>query len=364
MKQDNTLFFLYLFFQTLYYFINDALRPLLFVLLVIITSLPIISWVLKFKRARISPKTLFIFAMSSVILFIQIVNRTLTPFVIYLFTIPVFTYYMVARDIKIFPTKFLFYSLSFYFTFYYLNKGSMIGIFSGLSENYVSTILIYLSSIIVIIERTKGVRHSILPSILTLLFSSLALGRSGIGLSLLLALLIINYRFEILSLKSRVVWPLLLTILISILTIVIKYGENIILSFEILQKFNERGFESPSRLILIREYLNNMNLTNLFLGFKYDRNPWFLHYGLNPHNTLIRIHYYSGIIFFGIISLAAYLAYRLFRWDRLLFFLLIIFLLRGLTDITFFQNPSDFLIYLLLFLPEKDRLASVKVNLS
>lgn len=364
MKVDNIIFFLFLFFQNIYYFLDDRLRPVAFIFLVIITSLPILSNIIKLKKLRISRMPLKIYVMSLVILFIQIINGTFTPFVIYLFTIPVFANYFAIKEISIFPAKLIFYSLCFYFTIYYLKNGSMISVLNGLSENYVSSILIYLSSIIVVIERTKKTRLSILPSIFTLFFSSLAFGRMGIGLSLFLAMLIINHRFEIFSLKRRIVLVLLLVFLIPFITLLVKYGETIILSFEILQKFNNRGFESPSRLILLREYLSNMNLANIFLGYKYDTNPWFLHYGLNPHNTLIRIHYYSGIIFFGIIIVGSYLVYQLFRWDRLLFFILIVFLSRGLTDITFFQNPSDFLIYLLLFMPNKNRLIPIKENLS
>src|SRR5690606_31786408 len=104
----------------------------------------------------------------------------------------------------------------------------------------------------------------------------------------------------------------------------------------------ERGIDSPSRDILKREYFENLDLKNILLGFNYQNNTWFIHYGLNPHNSFIRLHYYFGILFFPIVGVLLVSLYKLLKIDFMLFICLSVILLRSYTDSVLFLLLYDF----------------------
>lgn len=131
-----------------------------------------------------------------------------------------------------------------------------------------------------------------------------------------------------------------------------KYASQIQFIFErmdMLEKFNERGLKSPSRGILIEEYLNHMNLETIVTGYNFDGNHWFQHYGNNPHNSYIQLHHELGFVS---IFIFIYFIYNLFlsiRLNKLIFVMMLALLLRGLTDIFLFYGLFSFLLFFLVF---------------
>ena len=296
---------------------------------------------------------------------VQIINSSLSHFSLFLLAGPTLGFWIHYSNFNISFLKSSFAFMIVLLLLLFMRHHSFAGVFDGLSENYISVIMICNTILIAGIEYKQYCNLSVWPAVCCLFLSVLSWGRAGILCSCLLLLLVLFSYWVKMSFKKKIV--LLVFFLVVLLCIIIR-SYDLIVDFvenaEVLSKFQERGLESPSRGILIDEYFSHINWKTFLLGYKFDNNPWFIHYGLNPHNSYIRLHYQIGIVAICFFIYALLILFRLLKRNLLLFAMVSVLLLRAFTDVYLFFGMYDFLFFFLLLFASKTKNESNEVLLS
>lgn len=342
----------YLLVALAYFFATDALRIFLFPVVILISLFSFISLT---HGNQISKKDFknykYFVILFFITLLINIFNDNLTPFVIYIITVYPLSLLLLKGTIITKYIKFPTYLFSGICFIIFITKGSIYNIFPSMSVNYVSVVFIMNVVVIYLLELRNKEPISIFPAFLGFVFSSIGLGRSGIICSgILFFFLLIRY-WSKLSLNTKYFYVIFL--ILPVLLLGLFYSEDIIeriTNLSILERFTERGVDSPSRDILKREYFEHLNFKNILLGYNYKDNNWFIHYGLNPHNSYIRLHFYFGIMFIPIIFTIIFSLLKLLKADFMLFICLFVILLRAYTDSVIFLLLYDFVVVSLIYI--------------
>lgn len=331
----------------LFYYLFSFLRILIFPMLVCL-SLGVLFIQIR-KNIFRKNDLLLLFCYFSFALLVQIINVSISHFIIFLLIGPSFAYWVFRSSFNTFILRASYGIIICILLFLYLRHRTFIGVFADLSENYVSVLTICNVVLIASIELKQHEKVCIWPAFLGLFLSLLAYGRAGILCSLLLLLLFCYVRFQGLSKNKRIVAMVAFLLFLGVLT-VSYYNTFLELldGFELLNKFQERGLKSPSRGILIDEYLNHINVNTFFLGYQFDNNMWFLHYGLNPHNSYIRLHYEIGIVAIMLYVYVVVKVRKILKCNKVYSVMLIVLLLRAYTDVYLFFGFFDFLVFYIL----------------
>ncbi|WP_396596531.1 hypothetical protein [Dokdonia sp. R86516] len=297
-------------------------------------------------RFKLLPVIIYFFFLATTIL-IQTVNGTLSVFILMLIAGPSLAYFVYNNKFSTRIIKIPILIFGFYFMAFYVLKGTLEGAFLQMSVNYVSVVMIMNTVLIGYVESNQKVKLSLWPSLIGLFLALIAQGRAGIIITFLLVINVLFVRWRLLTTSTKIIsgfalFALLALFIISQLDTIILIFEN----FTLLERFTERGIDSPSRDILKNEYLAHMNTKNLILGYNYTDNPWFKHYGGNPHNSYIRLHHFFGALFFVIIPLLIVALFKILKRSYFLFLLFFAVLLRAYTDTVLFLTLYDFIIIL------------------
>ncbi|MDP2541105.1 hypothetical protein [Tenacibaculum discolor] len=345
MRVNSIILAFYMLLASVYYLFNDAARIVIFGFLLLLIFY--IGVRVKEKKFFLKTHKNFFLVMSCIFgytLIIQLINNTLTPFTIYYLTSPVLSYFIFSNR---FNTRYIvipFYIFCSYLLLYFLLHKNLIGVLNGtVSENYVSVILIMNIVTLYIIKYRQKEVIPVLPALLAVMFSILAIGRAGILTTLLIFLLVLWLRFK--SQTRLVKIAIIIAILTPIIVFTITNWYTITIIFEnieVFSKFSKGGVSSPSRGIIQRAYLSNINIITFFTGYNYEDNYWFQHYGLNPHNSYIRLHYFSGLAFFIIIPVIVLSLIKLIRKNIFFSGLFLSILLRSYTDSVLFLTLFDY----------------------
>ncbi|TCI91738.1 hypothetical protein [Tenacibaculum sp. M341] len=203
----------------------------------------------------------------------------------------------------------------------------------------------------------------ILPVIIGLFLSILAKGRSGIITVLFLLMLVVWLKWKEQGVLRKIVTFLMF--FIPVIVVVRLKWSMLLNAFEKMQffeKFSKSGVDSPSRNIIKEAYLSNINNITFFTGYNYENNYWFQYYGLNPHNSFIRLHYFSGFAFFIIIFLLLISFFNLIKKNLFFAGLLITILLRSWTDSVIFLTLFDYVLILLTIVAFNDKRRVKQIN--
>lgn len=358
-KRNSYILILYLLLAFSYYFVGTAIRAFIFT---IIASIAIITFLNTQKNKVFYLQTLIskFIVVFVLVFFIQLFNATLTPFIFYIISTPLITLFVLNNRFDARLLKIPLYLSALVFSVYFAQHRTLHGLYEGVSENYVSVVMIMNVVLINMIEVRQKEQISIVPSIICLFFSLLAVGRSGILCSTLLFLNVLSARW--LSFSKGMKWGVFLLVFLPVLGFIVsnigaivRFGEGL----TVMEKFSEGGVESHSRNIILNEYLTNMTLENILLGYNYSNNYWFVHYGLNPHNSYIRLHHYFGVLFFVVVFFILKNLYRLFKQNRFLAGCVLVILLRAYTDMLLFLYIYDFVLLSLLLIPVNKKITWV-----
>ncbi len=364
-RKNSIILSIYIFLSSIYYIFNLPIRALIF----IITFFISIYFGVKIKNGFFIlkvPKSLYaiVFVIFCFTFFVQLVNNTLTPFVIYYLTSPIIAYFIYSNK---FNTKILsipFYIFSFYTTYYFIINKGLFGILNSVSENYLSIILIMNLVTLYVVKIRQNEKIPILPSLLGLILSVLAIGRSGIICTLLILLIVVWFKWKFFSKFKKIISVLMF--LMPIIFLLIYKWDLVYLTFnniELFEKFTKGGIDSPSRDILKNAYLSSMNSITFFTGYNYENNIWFIHYGLNPHNSYLRLHYFSGFAFFLIIPILFITLFKLIKINVVFSGLLLSVLLRSYTDSVLFLTLFDYILVLFIMIAFFDSKSHIqKIN--
>ena len=333
-------------FSVFAYYTLEALKIYIYILFIIIGMYAVCKlFFLKFK----SRSLLFYFIYVFVSIFIQILNLTISHFSVFIILGPILGYWIYVNKFNTSILKEFFYILCFYILYYYVVNQTFSSIFTGMSSNYVSVIVLPYIILISAIEYKQKESLSLLPFLIAFLIIILSLSRSGI-LCMLLLLLVSQYKhFLSYSLEKKI---LILFIFIASCFFYIMYNNDDFLSYiynmDFVSKFEEKGMSLDGRQYLMEEYLRNINLKTLFTGYNYEKNNLFLRYGFNAHNSYINFHSKIGIFSLVVLLFTMLVMIKIFRRKILIFFLFITFLMRAYTDTFLFVGIYDFLFFFLL----------------
>ena len=235
-------------------------------------------------------------------------------------------------------------------------------ILDGLSNNYISVILLFPLLIYYIKLEEKGGSIPLLPAILVWITCLLAVGRGGILASSVLLLGILIYLFfyrQRWKKKEAMYFYRFIISLSFILTIqlaVVFY--DVILEWSVFQRFAKHGFYGTGRAGIWDEYLYyvNHNLKNFLFGVDFDSLFQMIRYKHNLHNSFLNVHAYNGIIMLVYIIVCLtrqiILGIQSKRWIMVV--CIVAFCLRAFTDKIFWGGVIGTpLLFFLMWNPNK-----------
>lgn len=283
---------------------------------------------------------------------IQLINTRFLFSVFYLVSNLCLLCYIVHSTFNVRILYRLFYLFSLCFFIFAMKGISVDYLLDDVSRNFISVFFqVYLCLIyaISIIQKEKIV---VFPAIISLFFAFWAVGRSGI---ICISLLVLYLLIRILRKQSKILQCAIVMLLLLLITYVICCIDFKALSSnsEVLYRLMNQGINSPERDELKWKYLDAMNLKTLLLGYNYSLDPLFIIFRDNPHNSYIRFHYSVGFLFFIFMGFVLVVLFRFWNNNRFLFIMLVALLLRGWTDIVFFMDKFDFVVFLLLYMGYK-----------
>lgn len=344
---NTILLMVYMLCALLYYFFDSVIRYSLFgvvsfiALYAFFSRTPILAinrLINKSNLVAISILTIFMVGI------IEIYNKTTSPFILYIITAPLFAYFVVTNR---FNSKYITlqtYFILFAFFAYYALFRNFNGLFSGISANYISVVLIMNISVLQLIQSRQKESLSLTIPFLSLVLAVLATGRAGI---LMLAAIFINtLLYEWREMEKRKQTIAVVTMIVLPILLIIIYWDTIVGIFNtasFFEKFQKDGLVSYSRNIIINEYLNNINWETAIFGYNFADNYWFIHYGQNPHNSFIRLHYLAGILSVPLLCLIAIGFIKLVVKKKFsVALLLLVIIVRAWTDSILFLSIYDF----------------------
>jgi hypothetical protein len=199
------------------------------------------------------------------------------------------------------------------------------------------------------LERKK---IDIIPAILTFIVCVWAIGRSGILASFILLVGILLQKWK---LRCREIFYF--TIIIYTIGFIVIINEDYFLSIldivirGAIENYSIRTTQEEPRFMLWGNYYDNLDLRRIVFGVNLLEDPWpdGEEYAYNYHNTWINLHAQTGLMGLLICSLLFFALIEYFNTNRLFFILLLALIVRWSSDIGFFFESWDFLIYFFIF---------------
>ena len=143
---------------------------------------------------------------------------------------------------------------------------------------------------------------TILFPILALIGCFLAIGRSGIILSLIIVFFFICFEYSNGEAKIRSIKLLMGTIILLLVLFCLLLVFSPSLFADVLYNFEKRGIQS-TRLIIWRDYIKQaiLNFGNFFFGAKIEGTSVLNQYHYNLHNSFLMLHAKYGILGFSMV---------------------------------------------------------------
>jgi hypothetical protein len=252
--------------------------------------------------------------------------------------------YIFKREISEYVPLVILYIFSIFVISQSILIGNINEIFPETSRNSISWIGLVLCSLYYMIsilneKKPKGP----FPIFILVIICIIAEGRSGIFASIIFFFCYFLFNYTI---KNKISYQIIKNfILLSIfLYFVLNYA-----SFfnEKLTYFKNAKLQNNARLILIKDYMESLDLVNIFAGVNLSSIPAYKRYNYNPHNSYIKCHIQFGIMAVLMIIFFIYTFIKGIQ-NKENFFLLSIYgclLLRIMTDKLVFVENFDFVIY-------------------
>jgi len=260
--------------------------------------------------------------------------------------------YLRRNTIAIWPFLILLYALAFYVLYFSLIQGLSVNrMFSSGSRNLLSYFCIFLFSYYCLLSYAGNKKIQMIPVLCVVIICVLAIGRTGIILSLVLYL---TWLASLLSVKLTM--KKISLILLMMISLIFFFSVEISSVFEQfyikLARLERYGLSNDYRNSMLDYYLSQLDVFNVFFGFKYTESGYFLKWDLNPHNSFIRLHLYSGLIsMLSFLILYLFSAYYWFKKSFFMFVVLNVIVLRVYFDTLVFFGPLDFVIFAIILYP-------------
>lgn len=271
-------------------------------------------------------------------------------------------YTIIKKALPVYPFKIAFYAISAYFLYLMVIKElGVFEMFPRSSSGWAGGVVLSLSVIIQYIELRNYGRINLLTVLLAFVVCIMAYSRSSLVCGViyfLVTLFFVTRRF-----KNFFVRNIIFIVVFALIAYQIINNWDAITTLDIYEKFNRKGLDSDGRQDIWSAYLGEMNLPNIILGIPIDT-VHHLKGFTNPHNSLIQLHSQIGMFAFVFFYYILKGGIRLMMKNIYLALLLLILIVRGSTDIIFFFNYFDFVIYVLIFEQELKRRRVTDISLS
>jgi len=252
---------------------------------------------------------------------------------------------------KLMRWNFLIYCI--YFAFLMLQGVHPDNVFSSVSRNNISIIMIIQTLLLYISDTQNNSDIKLIPSVITVIFSFWGIGRSGIitSLVLLLGIVIINLFYQKSSKKKVKFFGAI--IVVTVLTMILVTFYYDVLFSKALNRSMLMGLVDTNRNRIIGEYYHILgsSFASILFGVPLFTSSIFSFYDYNLHNSFLRLHAYYGLFGFLIIFALLILSFINGLKKKRIFYLLflLVLLLRMSTDIASFNGPFDPLLYYFIF---------------
>ena len=302
--------------------------------------------------------------MFSLLVLVELFSGVVGFQLLFALTAPAFAYFLYTNKFKTSILYVTFLVIFSKFIIYIIDGTDLNTIFDSVSRNYISVIMLFSSSIVTLIIWEQKREIVIMPVLLTFIVSLFAIGRSGIISSFILFLgLLFPYIKSFLMNNNRHLRSFIFLFGVAIVVFSVGFIMYPLVYSELLNEFESKGFESSARVDLIVEYINNIDFINFLFGYNFYDNTLFQYFGLNTHNSFLKLHHYAGFIAFIFLYYIIKAGFILLKKNYVPLLILCVLLLRSFTDIYLFFSIYDTLIIYILFLSFKQKkqyLATIK----
>ena len=224
------------------------------------------------------------------------------------------------------------------------------------TNNFVSVYLMYPTVVYYSIVAKNKSRIKMLPIIVIWVMTLLARGRGGI-ISVSVFLLMVYYlKYRSLHSRKRMIVNIVIFAVIVIITANLESIISVISSSIVMEQFNERGGLESSRTRFWGEYLKKTMLSFQNVMFGTSVSEMFIgrKLGGNPHNSLIEVHMFNGMV--GGVTIIGLLFKQFFnnvnRKNYLFICCALFALLRGFTDHVLWNSYGTPILFFLLLYDE------------
>jgi hypothetical protein len=239
------------------------------------------------------------------------------------------------------------------FTLYYALKLYELGdanlVSELLSRNAISAVLLWASSLVILVREAKGQHWNSLIALPVAVLSFVAVGRSGIlASSVLMALLIASEARQVWNWKSgfpRKFWFGFVGALILTAVIAGARLQNTETAF----RFSNEGVESQVRSQIVAEYIEHLDWGGFLIGLPPSASPTMEMLDDDPHNSVINAHMFLGVLVVPLIAIIVAAALCAIARPTISGAVLVALVLRSATDNIFFVNFFDFIIVYCIF---------------
>lgn len=264
--------------------------------------------------------------------------------------------FLIRRPLARFVLPFVFLLFCYlvtYFTYSLFIKGiDPNQLFLLSSQNTVSWLFILYSAIFYIVVDKLSLTVPVLPAIITVFFSVVSYGRSGIisSFTLLFSILLLNFHRNWKNSKFYIVIAFF-SILLTLIIVNVPNTGNIVHDFGgYFTRLQVKGLsDEMGREYIWRSYFHRMNVTRFLFGVNPKSDPSVVFFDYNYHNSWIQLHANFGVVSIVFMFLVIWSMVRLFNSNKLLLSLLITVTLRISTDQGLFISEYDFVVYYLTF---------------
>lgn len=214
---------------------------------------------------------------------------------------------------------------------YYLDPDNIEFILASGSSNYLSVIFLSLSLLYYTFIPNKNERVILYPAILSVIFSTLATGRSGIAASLFLLIGVFFYNVTYIK-KTKFIKCIYLGASLASIYFIVSFADiiyNLDQPSSLLWRFSF-GLENDGRLLIFNEYIRNLT----FLDFLLGRGNEYVQAGagMSIHISYLQWHITLGFAAFLIYAIVIVGYLKILHVNKLYFILMSVLLMRASTD--------------------------------
>lgn len=266
--------------------------------------------------------------------------------------------------LPVMPLKIVLYLiLVFYYYQYFILEITSYGINDETSGAVNTMILLSIAVTIQVLDYRDNQRIALLPSALILPISVVSWNRTGFFASILYMVTVFFLGSNMVRKKSTR-WVLISLLVILVIVVVIRYNDWFLQS-ALFDKIEDSGLNNMSRSSIWAGYFDSLDVVNILFGRAIDNSHPLVGGFLNPHNSFLMLHSYTGVLSIAIIVLMIKRLWVFLKYNRFVFLLFLVLIIRCFFDMIFFFHPFDYAFYLFIFsggeLAIKHKEVSIKI---